>query len=505
MAHSPIITSTINSMADVWEAYRDELEGMERQARTNLDSSVALVNTVAAHILNSGGKRIRPFFLVLSARLCGYTGHEHHQLASLVEFIHTASLLHDDVVDEADIRRGRPTARKVWGNQISILVGDYLYSKAFCQIVDFRNHGINDVLGEACKKMAEGEVLQLYYNGNPSMSEAEYLKIVEYKTAGLIAAACRMGAMLADASEAQQEALFRFGRHLGIAFQVADDTLDYTANGEHLGKSLGQDLRQGKATLPLLHLLHHCSEQDRQMIIDRMETRTLTEEDLGRFIRLMEEFGVSVPRASEGRTFAVPTRGYRAPAIYAIEPDATAASYFQALPLVVGGTLQLPGLRLPGAGLQGDSAFIEVIQRARLRPDGQTLSENFHEISDTFLTLAAIAPLLNGATHISGIAHTRKQETDRVSGMANELRRLGQDVIEVEDALTIVPRPLRSGQTVETYGDHRFAMSFGILGSRDLNADGRPWLTIADPGCCAKTFPHFFELLASLRQKSPHA
>ena len=147
------------------------------------------------------------------------------------------------------------------------------------------------MLGEACKKMAEGEVLQLYYNGNPSMSEAEYLKIVEHKTAGLIAAACRMGAILADASEAQQDALFRFGQHLGIAFQVADDTLDYTANGERLGKTLGQDLRQGKATLPLLHLLHHCSEQDRQMIVDRMESRTLTEEDLGRFIRLMEELG----------------------------------------------------------------------------------------------------------------------------------------------------------------------------------------------------------------------
>ena len=199
-------------MADVWEAYRDELEGMERQARTNLDSTVALVNTVAAHILNSGGKRIRPFLLLLSARLCGYTGRDHHQLASLVEFIHTASLLHDDVIDDADIRRGHRTARKVWGNQISILVGDYLYSKAFCHVVDFRNHGINEVLGEACKKMAEGEVLQLYYNGNPSMSETEYLKIVEYKTAGLIAAACRMGAILADASEGQQDALFRFGR-----------------------------------------------------------------------------------------------------------------------------------------------------------------------------------------------------------------------------------------------------------------------------------------------------
>ena len=290
-------------MADVWEAYRDELEGVEGQVRTNLDSSVALVNTVAAHILNSGGKRIRPFLLLLSARLCGYTGRDHHQLASLVEFIHTASLLHDDVVDEADIRRGQRTARKVWGNQISILVGDYLYSKAICQVVDFRSQGINEVLAEACKKMAEGEVLQLYYNGNPAMPEAEYLKIVEHKTAGLIAASCRMGAILADTSEAQQDALFRFGQYLGMAFQVADDTLDYTANGEHLGKTLGQDLRQGKATLPLLHLLHHCSEQDRQMIIDRMETRTLTEEDLGRLIRLMKEFGSIAHAMDRARTF----------------------------------------------------------------------------------------------------------------------------------------------------------------------------------------------------------
>ncbi|MEY4703888.1 MAG: Octaprenyl-diphosphate synthase [Nitrospirota bacterium] len=278
-------------MADVWEAYRDELDGVERQVRTNLDSSVALVNTVAAHILNSGGKRIRPLLLLLCARLCGYTGRDHHQLGSLVEFIHTATLLHDDVVDDADIRRGQRTARKVWGNQISILVGDYLYSKAICQIVDFRSQGINEVLAEACKKMAEGEVLQLYYNGNPAMPETDYFKIVEHKTGGLIAAACRMGAILADASDAQQNALFRFGQHLGIAFQVADDTLDYTANGERLGKTLGQDLRQGKATLPLLHLLHHCSEEDRQMIIDRMETRTLTEEDLGRLIRLMDELG----------------------------------------------------------------------------------------------------------------------------------------------------------------------------------------------------------------------
>ncbi len=278
-------------MADVWDAYRHELDGVEDQVRKNLNSSVTLVNTVAAHILNSGGKRIRPLLLLLCARLCGYAGRDHHQLGSLVEFIHTATLLHDDVVDDADIRRGRRTARKVWGNQISILVGDYLYSKAMCQVVEFRSQGINEVLAEACKKMAEGEVLQLYYNGNPTMPETDYIKIVEHKTAGLIAASCRMGAILAEAPDAQQDALFRFGQYLGIAFQVADDTLDYTANGESLGKTIGQDLRQGKATLPLLHLLHHCSDADRQMIKDRMETRTLAEEDLQRLIRLMEEYG----------------------------------------------------------------------------------------------------------------------------------------------------------------------------------------------------------------------
>ncbi len=285
------LTSTIHSMADVWEAYRQELDGVENQVRNNLTSSVTLVNTVAAHILTSGGKRIRPLLLLLSARLCGYGGREHHQLGSLVEFIHTATLLHDDVVDDADLRRGKRTARKVWGNQISILVGDYLYSQAMCKVVEFRSQGINEVLAEACKKMAEGEVLQLYYNGNPAIPETDYIKIVEHKTAGLIAASCRMGAILADATEAQQDALFRFGQYLGIAFQVADDTLDYTANGERLGKTLGQDLRQGKATLPLLHLLRNCSESHRQMIKDRMETRTITDEDLQRLIYLMGEYG----------------------------------------------------------------------------------------------------------------------------------------------------------------------------------------------------------------------
>lgn len=285
------VISTINSMADVWEAYRHEVDGVEDRVKKNLDSSVALVNTVAAQILSGGGKRIRPLILLLSARLCGYADNEHHQLGSIVEYIHTATLLHDDVVDEADLRRGKRTTRRVWGNQISILVGDYLYTRAMCRVVEFRSQGINEVLAEACKKMAEGEVLQLYYNGNPAIPEHDYIKIVEHKTASLIAASCRMGAILADASEAQQEALFRFGQYLGIAFQVADDTLDYTADGASLGKTIGQDLRQGKATLPLLHLLKHCSEEDAGMIKDRMETRTLSPTDLERILFLMNEYG----------------------------------------------------------------------------------------------------------------------------------------------------------------------------------------------------------------------
>jgi octaprenyl-diphosphate synthase len=284
-------TLTLHTMADVWEAYRDELVGVEEQVRKNLDSSVALVNTVAAHILSSGGKRIRPLFVLLCARLCGYPGRDHLVLGSLVEFIHTATLLHDDVVDDADVRRGRRAARKVWGNQISILVGDYLYSRAICQIVDFRNQSINEAMSEACRKMAEGEVLQLYYNGNPLMPETEYLRIIEHKTAGLIAASCRIGSIIAGATDDQQDTLFRFGQHLGIAFQLADDTLDYAANGNQLGKALGQDLRQGKATLPLLHLLQHCPDEDRQMIKDRMETRTLSQDDLHRILTLMQEYG----------------------------------------------------------------------------------------------------------------------------------------------------------------------------------------------------------------------
>jgi len=235
--------------------------------------------------------------------------------------------------------------------------------------------------------------------------------------------------------------------------------------------------------------------------------------------RLMEHFGQPPVERRGAEVFVLAnTRRYAlAGGRYAIEPDATAASYFLALPLAVGGRLALPGVRGPNGGLQGDARFLEVLRAAggeiaeTLRGLEASYSRggarhgverDFTEFSDTFLTLAVLAPLLDGPTRITGIAHTRKQETDRVAGMARELRKLGQEVVEADGALTITPRPLVDGVEIETYGDHRFAMSFGILGCHDLHGDGRPWLSIRNPACCAKTFPHFFELLETVRQNS---
>ncbi len=241
------------------------------------------------------------------------------------------------------------------------------------------------------------------------------------------------------------------------------------------------------------------------------------------------EFGLGTPRLVPGEPIITPFGQYQSQGTYRIEPDATAASYFAALPLVTGGEIYLPGLKGSGFGLQGDTRFLDILEgvggkvaRRMGTPDplghpyvigtdisrSHTISlkgvtQNFSEFSDTFLTLAAIAPLLAGPTTITGIAHTRKQETDRVAGMVAELRRLGQEVDEHADGdgLTIHPRPLKTGQVIETYHDHRFAMSFAILGCHDLHGDGRPWLTIDNPACCAKTFPNFFEVLDQLRPR----
>ena len=235
-------------------------------------------------------------------------------------------------------------------------------------------------------------------------------------------------------------------------------------------------------------------------------------------LRQMAQFGAAGVSGDEAAgSIAVDPAGYRSPGDYAVEPDATAASYFAALALVAGGSLRLDGLARADRSLQGDVRFLDVLAKcgAVVQDDGDGITVSFapfgrrrgvaHDFSgfsDTFLTLAAIAPLLEGPTKILGIAHTRRQETDRVAGMAAELRRLGQEVVETEDSLEIHPRPLRKGVTVETHGDHRFAMSFAVLGCRDVRGDGTPWLSIGDPACSAKTFPGFFGLLDAVRAKA---
>ncbi len=233
---------------------------------------------------------------------------------------------------------------------------------------------------------------------------------------------------------------------------------------------------------------------------------------------MMTQFDSGTAFNPTTQTWDVSRQRYTYGGVYPIEPDATAASYYLALPLATRGSLHIA--QLAESFLQGDTRFIDVLKKVGVsvasRNGGIDVSyaapasrigvdENFNEFSDTFLTLAAIAPLLSGPTRITGVAHSRKQETDRVAGMVRELRKLGQEVHEHEDGdgLTITPRPLKSGVEIETYGDHRFAMSFGILGCHDLHGDGRPWISIKDPACCAKTFPHFFKLLEDLRQRSP--
>ena len=234
-----------------------DMTAVDALIRRRLASDVALVNQVAEYIIGAGGKRLRPMLLLLAARALGHRGPDAHQLAAVVEFIHTATLLHDDVVDESDLRRGRRTANAVFGNAASVLVGDFLYSRSFQLMVELDRMEVMSILADTTNLIAEGEVLQLLHVRNPDTDEAAYLRVIERKTAVLFAAATRLGALLAGADAATCDALHRYGMALGYAFQIADDVLDYASDAETLGKNLGDDLAEGKATLPLIHAIRH--------------------------------------------------------------------------------------------------------------------------------------------------------------------------------------------------------------------------------------------------------
>lgn len=254
------------NIQDVFNRYQEDLRKVEGYMATALRSDVSLIPQVSQHLIGSGGKRFRPLLLMAAAALCGYEGERRHPLAAVIEFIHTATLLHDDVIDDADMRRGKPAANHVWGNAASVLVGDFLYSEAFQLMAEYGNLEIIKVLARATNLMAEGEVFQLVKRGDPEISEKEYLAIIEKKTSHLISAACAVGALLAGAPEEKVAALGRFGLNLGFAFQIVDDALDYTAKEEDFGKAVGKDLDEGKMTLPLIRTLSRCSEEERQRI-----------------------------------------------------------------------------------------------------------------------------------------------------------------------------------------------------------------------------------------------
>ena len=225
--------------------------------RARLASDVVLINQIADHIISAGGKRLRPMLVVLAGQACGPTTPDHHQLAAIIEFIHTSTLLHDDVVDESDLRRGRSTANALWGNAPSVLVGDFLYSRGFQLMVELDRMDVMRLLADTTNRIAEGEVLQLLHVHNPDTDQDAYLRVIERKTAVLFAAGTQLGAMASGAEAATQRRLYDYGMALGYAFQIADDVLDYTADADALGKNLGDDLAEGKATLPLIHAIRH--------------------------------------------------------------------------------------------------------------------------------------------------------------------------------------------------------------------------------------------------------
>ena len=247
---------------DVFAAYQDEMRQIEVHLDRYITSDVKLIPEVAHHLIDSGGKRFRPLLQLISSRLCGYSGEHRFPLAASIEFIHTASLLHDDVIDEAVIRRGKTSANNVWGNAASVLVGDFLYSKAFKLLSEIGDIKIVQLMSKMTNIMSEGEVFQLMKCGDTDLTEAEYLSIVEKKTAVLISAACESGAILGGASPTQIEALEQYGHKIGMAFQITDDTLDYMAKEEDFGKSIGKDLEEGKMTLPLIYTLAKCTEAE---------------------------------------------------------------------------------------------------------------------------------------------------------------------------------------------------------------------------------------------------
>jgi octaprenyl-diphosphate synthase len=298
---------------------QDDMKRVNALILKRMHSPVALIPQLAGHIIAAGGKRLRPMLTLATSRLCGYRGDSHIALAAAVEFIHTATLLHDDVVDDSDLRRGLATANAVWGNKASVLVGDFLFSRAFELMVEDGSLPVLSILSRASAIIAEGEVLQLVTSNDVATTEDAYLEVINAKTAQLFAAASRIGAVVADRSEAEAQALESFGRNLGIAFQLIDDMLDYSAKQSELGKSVGDDFRDGKITLPVVLAVRAADEREREFWRRTLEDSEQRDGDLEHAIELMRRHGTLAATLERAREYGDAAR--RALSIFRDGPE----------------------------------------------------------------------------------------------------------------------------------------------------------------------------------------
>ncbi|NOY16358.1 MAG: octaprenyl diphosphate synthase [Gammaproteobacteria bacterium] len=285
-SHNPVPP---NDFEAVQGLLKSESAAVDRLILQRLSSDVALINQLGAYIINSGGKRLRPMIVLLSALATGYQGDKHILLAAIIEFIHTATLLHDDVVDSSDMRRGKATANDIWGNDASVLVGDFLYSRAFEMMVKADNMHIMDILSRTTNNIAEGEVMQLLNVNEPNISEQRYDAVIRAKTAILFEAAARIGSVIADQNDVIEQALARYGQHLGVAFQLVDDLLDYSSSAEALGKNVGDDLAEGKPTLPIIHAMQHATSAECDLLSEAIRSGGLNK--INEVIAIIESTG----------------------------------------------------------------------------------------------------------------------------------------------------------------------------------------------------------------------
>jgi octaprenyl-diphosphate synthase len=293
-----------DGVASIKKLVADDLNRVNRVIVENMRSDVPLIPQLAGHIVAAGGKRLRPVLTLASARMCGYTGERHVNLAAAVEFIHTATLLHDDVVDESELRRGLDTANAVWGNKASVLVGDFLFSRAFQLMVADGSLHVLKILSDASAVIAQGEVHQLLTSNNTATDESAYLQVIEAKTAALFAAACQVGAVVAERPEAEEQALSRFGQGLGIAFQLVDDVLDYSAEQQALGKTVGDDFREGKVTLPIVLAFQRADDEEKAFWRRCIEDLDQHDGDLDHAMSLLTQHNCLTDSLARARSYA---------------------------------------------------------------------------------------------------------------------------------------------------------------------------------------------------------